>query len=278
MCVWVYIHIYTYPSRDSRKAIGYAMFWIESLESWRLKKKMPTADTKNENIIYMQRDSTRLDMRYIFVIHIRCWHATRLDTPVHAHTCVWRKYCLCMSMTESCQMYDWVVSDEWLMYEWCMTDVKCMNESCLMYGWCMANVWLTDVKCMNDSWWSCPMYGWVMPHVWMSHVTHMNESCHTYERVMPHVWMGPVPHMNESCHLRDTRPWLPLWHCCRVEKLHRCCGLRRIHRTWHATGRSLDWAHIPVYVYIYIYIYIYIHIYIYIYIYLYIYMYTYIYT
>ena len=39
-----------------------------------------------------------------------------------------------------------------------------------------------------------------MSHTWTSHVTHMNESCHTYERVMSHIWTSHVTHMNESCH------------------------------------------------------------------------------
>jgi len=34
----------------------------------------------------------------------------------------------------------------------------------------------------------------------MSHVTHIDESCHTYERVTSHIWMSLVTHMKESCH------------------------------------------------------------------------------
>jgi len=63
--------------------------------------------------------------------------------------------------------------------------------------------------------WTCE---WVVSHMWMSHFTHVNESCHTYERVMScvfrHVnescytckwvvsqmWMSHVTHMNVSCH------------------------------------------------------------------------------
>jgi len=62
---------------------------------------------------------------------------------------------------------------------------------------------------------------WVVPHiwsshvversyVWMSHVTHMNETCHIYERdmshiwtrhVVPHIWRSHVLHINETCQI-----------------------------------------------------------------------------
>jgi len=50
---------------------------------------------------------------------------------------------------------------------------------------------------MNES---CHTYERAMSHIWTSHVTHMNESCHTYERVMSHIWASHVTHTNESCH------------------------------------------------------------------------------
>ena len=39
----------------------------------------------------------------------------------------------------------------------------------------------------------------------MSHHTHMNKSCHTYERDMPHLWMSHATHINDSCH---THEWV----------------------------------------------------------------------
>jgi len=47
-----------------------------------------------------------------------------------------------------------------------------MKESYRTYEWVMSHI------CIS------------MSHIWMSHVTHMNESCHTYERVMSHIWMS----------------------------------------------------------------------------------------
>ena len=58
-------------------------------------------------------------------------------------------------------------------------------------------MWMSHATHMNES---CHTYERVTPHIWMSHVTHMNESCHTYEWVMSHIWMSRVTHMNESCH------------------------------------------------------------------------------
>ena len=49
------------------------------------------------------------------------------------------------------------------------------------------------------------IYKWVMAHVWMSHDTHVNDSCHTYERVRAHMWMRHGTRMNESWH---TYEWV----------------------------------------------------------------------
>ena len=45
---------------------------------------------------------------------------------------------------------------------------------------------------------------------WMSHVTHMNESCHTYERVMSHIWMSHITHTNVTslCSLECLNGWV----------------------------------------------------------------------
>ena len=62
---------------------------------------------------------------------------------------------------------------------------------------------------MNES---CHTYERVTSHIWRSHVTHMNESVshmkelrHTYEGVASHIWTSHVTHMNESCH---TYEWV----------------------------------------------------------------------
>jgi len=39
-----------------------------------------------------------------------------------------------------------------------------------------------------------------MSNTGMSHVTHVNASCHTYERSMSHISMRRVTLMNEACH------------------------------------------------------------------------------
>ena len=99
-------------------------------------------------------------------------------------------------MSESCQIYEWVMSHIWVSH------VTHLSESCHTYEWVMAHIWVSYVTHMSESW---QTYEWVMSHIWMSHVTHMNESCHTYEWVMSHIWMSHVTHMNESCH---TYEWV----------------------------------------------------------------------
>ena len=46
-----------------------------------------------------------------------------------------------------------------------------------------------------------------MSHIWMSHVTHMNESCHTYQRVISQIWMSHDPHMHKSYHTYVSKSW-----------------------------------------------------------------------
>jgi hypothetical protein len=59
----------------------------------------------------------------------------------------------------------------------------------------------------------------VMSHIRMSRVTHLNESCHTYERVMAHIRVSHATHTNESCH---TYKWVMshIWisHVIRVDE------------------------------------------------------------
>jgi len=43
----------------------------------------------------------------------------------------------------------------------------------------------------NESW---HIYKLVMAYIWMSHGTHMNESCHTYERFITHRGRTSTPH------------------------------------------------------------------------------------
>ena len=56
---------------------------------------------------------------------------------------------------------------------------------------------MSHVTHMNES---CHTYERVMSHIWTSHVTHMNESRHTNVWAMPHIWTSHVSHINESCH------------------------------------------------------------------------------
>jgi len=77
----------------------------------------------------------------------------------------------------------------------------------------MSHIWMGHVTHMNES---CHTYErvmshilWVMSHIWMSHVTHMNGSCLTYEWAMPHVWMSPscVGHESFVCGTWVIRMW-----------------------------------------------------------------------
>ena len=133
--------------------------------------------------------------------------------------------------SESCHMYEWLMSH----MEWDMSHLwvsrACGNESYRTYDWVMSHVrrshvtfrmrhvtcfsgraWCNEschtyevshVTCTNESChiWSetCHICEWVVPAV-MSHVTHMIEWCHMYEGVMSHLewechvceWVMPV--------------------------------------------------------------------------------------
>jgi len=83
---------------------------------------------------------------------------------------------------------------------------------------------MSHVTHMNES---CHTYERVMSHIWTSHVTHMNESCHTFERVMSHIWMSHVTHMNTSRYALAHRVY---------ESCHTCRMMRHdvfISVTWH---------------------------------------------
>jgi len=57
----------------------------------------------------------------------------------------------------------------------------------------------------------------------MSHSTHMDTSCHTYERVTPHIFMGHITHVNQPPeHLADRRK-LPALIDARVHESRHTC-------------------------------------------------------
>ena len=180
--------------------------------------------------------------------HIWIRHFTHMDEPFH--------WCPspspCNTTNESCQTYEWVMSRVLLAimtqhyktrsscdtYKHVMSHIRIshvthMNESCRPYEWIPvshvtdahrhhhATLRMRHVTYTYESKWVMSQipFAIIMQHydsVSQYHVTHMNESCHTYERVMSHIWMidfigvpchhhttlrmSHVTHMNESCH------------------------------------------------------------------------------
>ena len=127
-------------------------------------------------------------------------------------------------MNASCHTYECVMSHIWMSH---VTQSKWANTICM---------WTHHIAFTNEFHYTCiwflsHIYKGVMSHVSTSHVTHINESCHTYQRVMSHcithaydfyptytkaschtyqrvmshIWMSHVTHINESCH---TYEWV----------------------------------------------------------------------
>jgi len=78
----------------------------------------------------------------------------------------------------ACHTYEWVMSHIWLSH---VTYIR-MNAG-------VSHVWTRLVPRMNES---CRRWKDQECTLRMSQVTHMDESCHTYERVVLHVWMSHV--------------------------------------------------------------------------------------
>jgi len=85
--------------------------------------------------------------------------------------------------TESCHIFDWVMSHIW------MSHVIRVNHSCHTYECVMVHVSMSHV---TTSWHYMAMNEWVISHIWIRHVTHLNESCNTYELIMSHIWMRRI--------------------------------------------------------------------------------------
>jgi len=135
------------------------------------------------------------DITYSFV-----WHDLFICVAWLVHVC---------DMTRSCLWRDSFICVTWLIH------VRDMTHSYVWHAVCIRATWLirmlkgdfgsgcgvvresSHVTHMNES---CHTYERVMSHVWMRHVTRMNESCRTYEWDMSHIWTSHVAHMNESCH------------------------------------------------------------------------------
>ena len=70
----------------------------------------------------------------------------------------------------------------------------------------------------------------------MSQITHINESCHTYERVMSHIRMGHVTRMNElrhgSCHTYERVMYV--WVMSHIRMSHVGMGhVTHMNESWH---------------------------------------------
>jgi len=121
--------------------------------------------------------------------------ARRIDAKCLTHSWVWRDAFMCDTWCS--HVWDMTHSYVWWLVNLCATARR---------KWLFLDFFLTFLTFFL---FLCAMtrlrVNWVMSHIWMSHVTHMNDSCHTYERVMSHIWTSHVTHMNESCH---TYEWV----------------------------------------------------------------------
>jgi hypothetical protein len=134
-------------------------------------------------------------------------------------------------MNGSCLTYEWVMSHIWTSH------VSHMNASCHTYEWVMSHISMRHVSHMRmpylymsfsskepyyqwlfcrkwSATWSilwvfATLYHWVMSHICacirLRYTTHMDESCHTFERVKSQIWMSHVTHMDEA---RLTYEWV----------------------------------------------------------------------
>ena len=80
---------------------------------------------------------------------------------------------------------------------------------------------------------------------WKSHVTHMNQSCHTYERVMSHVWTSHVTHESSlHAHLLQwtSRKHLCIWksHVTHMNQSCHTCEWVTSHMRMRHVTRKID--------------------------------------
>ena len=73
-------------------------------------------------------------------------------------------------------------------------------------------IWIRRVTHMQAS---CHIYERVISQMWRSHVTHMNQSYLTCEGVTSHKWISHVTHVTESRHMYETKSDMTpscVWH------------------------------------------------------------------
>jgi len=142
--------------------------------------------------------------------------------------------CVCVNVqAHICTRDKCTMSDSSLCAETHVQWATYMNEQCHTYERVMSYVWKSHVvsahiwtvaHCVSAHMCLCThmscrslslIVQWATAHIWTSNVTHMNGSCHTYERVMSHIWPRQLS-LYVSLLCWDTRSMRghthPSWH------------------------------------------------------------------
>jgi len=134
--------------------------------------------------------------------------------------CLWKHAYLKFDFTPWVKQYDFSHS---LTRSFWIPKLRVESESCLMYEWVMSHTWMSHVAYMNKSFmrrdsslalertshvaymkyvcmlhiWN--MYEWVTSHIWIRHVArHFTHAAVGW--VLSHIWMSSVTHVDETCH------------------------------------------------------------------------------